>query len=67
MLAGVIDNSPARLAEPAGAASKIDISQADMGQTWNFAPTMQFQRMRIVLRVRVDREEYMPLSGVALR
>jgi hypothetical protein len=56
MLAGVTDNALAGPAEPAGAASKIDISQTDVSQTnisqrWSFAPTMRFPRMRIFLRL----------------
>jgi hypothetical protein len=56
MLAGVTDNAPAGLAEPAGAASKInisqpDVSQPDISQIRSFAPTMRFPRMRIFLRL----------------
>jgi hypothetical protein len=64
MFAGVTENSPARLAEPASAASKIDISptdigqadigQTDIGQALSFAPTVRFPRMRTVLRPLVD-------------
>src|SRR5580692_8910684 len=69
MFAGVTENSPARLAEPASTASKIaisqtdigptgighaDIGQADIGQAWSFAPTRRFPRMRSVLRLFVD-------------
>jgi hypothetical protein len=49
MLAGATNKSPAKQAEPKGAASKIDISQI-----WSFAPTMRFPRMRNFLRLLVD-------------
>src|ERR1700679_1767385 len=60
MLAGATDNSPARLEEPNDAASTIDIRQADLseanlGQIWSFAPTVRCPRMRIFLRLLVDR------------
>src|SRR5664280_2053004 len=51
MLGGVTDNSPAGLAEPAGAASKI--SQTDVSQAWGLAPIMRFSRMRIFLHLLV--------------